>query len=466
MLNTSRTKKDFVLKEDQIFYVRSGKYTARYHKGKYIVNQPGIDYNQYHRPISHKLFMAYWEKASEYLKDEPFRCYQVGQHSRLNVHVNVQTELHWHQELAKLLFSETIDKPLSEWTLKSCPSLELSEEHPVFIGISYEQKKVLICGTGYGGEMKKAMFTVMNTLLPKYGALPMHCSAVLSDKQETSLLLGLSGTGKTTLSSAPGVTLIGDDENVWATEGVFNLENGCYAKIINLSKEDEGEIFSALKAPCILENVVIKNDIPDFFDDSVTENIRAAYPLSNLDHYHKGTAPHPKHIIFLCCDLYGVMPAVSLLTPKQALQHYLIGYTAKVGSTEVDSQEKIMPVSSPCFGHPFFPLPLQVYASLFKKKLEQYQPKVWLVNTGWHNCNYQTGKRISLKTTKDIIRMIINHQVGSDTKVHPLLDLNYVAKIGDLDLDFSQKWLSDPLFSKGCDILQALFKSQEVVLED
>jgi|AntRauTorckE5430_2_1112549.scaffolds.fasta_scaffold00140_9 phosphoenolpyruvate carboxykinase (ATP) len=446
--------------------VKSGEYTARYTKGKYVTDGD-IDYNQYHQKISNKVFCKYWEKAGEYLDGKKTTSlYQVGQDTQLNIHVSVETELKWHQLLASCLFSPTTDTPLEKWTLRCCPNLRVSPEHPVFIAISPKEKSVLILGTGYGGEIKKSMFTVMNLLLPKHQTLPMHCSAILSPNQETTLLLGLSGTGKTTLSACDGFSIIGDDEHAWSSKGVFNLEGGCYAKLINLSQENEPQIYNALSHPCVMENVILKEKIPDFSDNSITDNIRAAYPLSNLKGHHKGLAPHPKNIIFLCCDLYGVIPAVSLLNEKQALEHFLIGYTAKVGSTEVNSLEKITPVSSPCFGHPFFPLPLKVYAKLFKQQLEKHKPKVWLINTGWHGGDYQTGERFSIQTTRSIVHHIIHHKIGNQTKQHPLLDLSYIPNIGRLHLDFDQKWKNSQRFSQGCASLEKIFNQAIAVTQD
>lgn len=280
--------------------VYSGKYTGRYPGGKYIVHQDGIDYNQYHKPVSNLLFQKYWAFAGKYLgNNKTIGHYQVGQHVSLNIHVQVETELHWHQFLAELLLSPQSGTPLEKWTLRCCPNLKLSENHPVFIGIYSQEKQILICGTGYGGEIKKSLFTIMNMILPQHNALPMHCSAVLSPKGETTLLLGLSGTGKTTLSASSAFTLIGDDEHAWSTDGIFNLEGGCYAKTFKLSQEHEPQIYHALQYPSILENVILNDGVPNFNDASITENTRTAYPLSNIKH-HKGLAPHPTHIILLC----------------------------------------------------------------------------------------------------------------------------------------------------------------------
>ena len=443
--------------------VRSGRYTARYASAKYIVPPKNstrkVAYNQYHQTISAEHFSHYWHIASQHTPSLTSCRYQVGNHPHLNISVQVETELYWHQLFAEHLFLPQTNSPLEHWTLRCIPSLQPSEQHPVFIGINPDTRQVLICGTGYAGEIKKAMFSVMNFLLPEHNVLSMHCSAVLSPHNTCSLLLGLSGTGKTTLSASKGLKLIGDDEHAWCDDGIFNLEGGCYAKAIRLSKTEEPQIYQALSPPAILENVVLDSGgNPDFFDDSITENLRAAYPLNHIVNHSSQIAPHPSDIIFLCCDLYGVIPAVSWLTPKQAIEFFMIGYTAKIGATEV-SLSSVQPVSSPCFGHPFFARELSIYQQLLAHRVKQHKSRVWLVNTGWGEGGYQNGKRIPLQKTRGIIHAITHQAFHAEQfELHPSLGLRYpnsIASVGNTSL--SKSWLSHPDFEVGCQQLKALF---------
>lgn len=448
-----------------VLCVQSGKYTARHTSAKFVVphasaKKKTICYNQYHQPISHELFKSYWEQSYHpSIQTLSSKTYQVGNHPTLNISVTVETEMYWHQLFAEHLFLPQISTPIEQWTLRCIPSLTLSKTHPVFIGINPNTKQVLICGTGYAGEIKKAMFSVMNFILPEHNVLSMHCSAVLSEKNTSTLILGLSGTGKTTLSATQGLRLIGDDEHAWCDDGVFNLEGGCYAKTIRLSKEDEPQIYHALKPPAILENVILDNTgKPNYVDETITENLRAAYPLSHIPNHFDTIAPHPSDIIFLCCDLYGVIPAVSWLTPQQAIDFFMIGYTAKIGATEV-SLSTVQPVSSPCFGHPFFSLDLSVYKDLFHHKISQHKSRVWLVNTGWGEGGFANGSRTPIKQTRKIIQAITHQTLKIEhLSVHPQLGLRYPSCLPGIGkTGFSNHWLTNPDFQLGCEKLKLLF---------
>ena len=452
------------ISKNGLLCVTSGQYTARYAQGKYIVDEgdQSIAYNDFHRPIAKQTFQDYWQKSESHVVTD--ECYQVGNHALYNVHVRVRTEMHWHQLFADHLFLAPEDHPLETWELRCIPSLRVSDEHPVFIGICMSTKQVLITGTGYAGEIKKSMFSVMNLILPKMGVLSMHCSAVLTKSNQSTLLLGLSGTGKTSLSSSEDFSLIGDDEHGWSDDGIFNLEGGCYAKTINLSPQHEPEIFHALKPPAILENTLLDEDLmPDFTNTTITENQRAAYPLSHIPDHHSGIAPHPKDIIFLCCDLYGVIPAVSWLTPKQAAMFYMVGYTAKVGATEV-GMSSIQPVSSPCFGHPFFARHLAVYQKLFEQKLLRHQPRVWLVNTGWGPGGFEHGSRISISDTRKIIHAITHQCLNDSTlSVHQALGLRYLTKIKGINrsLALPNDWVASQQYQESCSVLKQLFQDSQ-----
>lgn len=276
------------------------------------------------------------------------------------------------------------------------------------VDLSFEQREMIILGTEYAGEMKKGLFTVMNYLMPKRGVLSMHCSATEGEEGDVTLFFGLSGTGKTTLSADPNRALIGDDEHCWTDAGVFNIEGGCYAKVINLSREQEPEIYEAIRFGTVLENVVYHEHTRevDFGDDSITSNTRASYPIQFIRN-HKTTAvgAHPSNIVFLTCDAFGVLPPVSKLTPEQAMYHFINGYTAKIPGTEVDIQEPKATFSAG-FGAPFLVWPPAKYAELLAQKINRHQSKAWLVNTGWAGGDYNSGRRIPIKHTRAILDAI------------------------------------------------------------
>ena len=276
------------------------------------------------------------------------------------------------------------------------------------IDLSLENKELVILGTEYAGEMKKGVFTVANYFAPKRGLLSMHCSATADKKTGvSSLLFGLSGTGKTTLSADPKRHLIGDDEHVWSDDGIFNIEGGCYAKAVNLTPESEPDIFQALRFGAVLENVVLDEDHDiDYTDTSITENTRGAYPIEFIQNAKiPCVAGHPSDVIFLTCDAFGVLPPVSALSPAHAMYHFISGYTAKVAGTEVGVTEP-QATFSPCFGGPFLVWHPSKYAELLAEKMRKHEARVWLVNTGWAGGAYGTGKRISLKNTRAIIDAI------------------------------------------------------------
>src|SRR5437868_7304993 len=279
-----------------------------------------------------------------------------------------------------------------------------------FIVLNLAKRMILIGGTRYAGELKKAMFTVLNYYLPKQGVLSMHCSANVGKGGDTALFFGLSGTGKTTLSADPERNLIGDDEHGWSDHGVFNFEGGCYAKCINLKQENEPQIFNAIRFGSVLENVVLKpgSNEPDYDSEALTENTRAAYPVDFIDNaVIPGIGGHPKTVIFLTADAFGVLPPISKLTTDQAMYHFLSGYTAKVAGTEAGVKEPSATFST-CFGAPFMILRPKVYAVLLGKRLEEHTAQCWLVNTGWTGGRYGVGKRMSLKYTRTMVSAAVN----------------------------------------------------------
>jgi phosphoenolpyruvate carboxykinase (ATP) len=310
------------------------------------------------------------------------------------------------------------------------------------VDLSIEKGEVVILGTEYAGEMKKGVFTIMNYLMPKQGILSMHCSATVDVKtNESSVLFGLSGTGKTTLSADPHRDLIGDDEHCWSDEGVFNIEGGCYAKAIYLSRDSEPEIFEALRYGSVLENVVYDAAYHhvDFDNSSITQNTRGAYPIEYMPRARiPCVAGHPTNVIFLTCDAFGVIPPISELTPEQAMYHFISGYTAKVAGTEVGVTEP-QTTFSPCFGGPFLVWHPGKYAELLAMKLKKHQAKVWLVNTGWTGGPNGIGKRISLKYTRAIVDAIHSGELESAPKVKdPVFGYNMITECPNVNSEILQ----------------------------
>jgi len=410
----------------------TGKRTGRSPGDKFIVHEPSsadeiwwegnqpFDSGQFER-VLHRL-AAYLQGREVYVQD-----LLVCAEPRYRRVVRVVTELAWHSLFARNLFirpkpSDRLSPP--GLTVICVPGFQADPEidgtkTEAFVLLDLARQMVLIGGTGYAGEIKKSVFTALNYVLPRDGILTMHCSANTSFRGEVALFFGLSGTGKTTLSTDPERPLVGDDEHAWTDQGIFNLEGGCYAKTIRISPEQEPVIYSAaVRFGTVLENVVIDplTRLVDFDDDSITENTRAAYPIDVVvPHIESGVAPHPRTILFLTADAFGVLPPISMLTVEQAMYHFLSGYTAKVAGTEVGLAEPQATFST-CFSAPFLALPPALYAHQLGERLRLHGARVWLVNTGWTGGPYGTGHRIPIAYTRAMVRAAVDGQLDDVPK--------------------------------------------------
>lgn len=404
---------------------KTGKYTGRSPKDKFIVTEPSyrddIDWGNINQPIEEEKFLNLYDKVLNYLdkKDElyVFNGY-AGSDEDSQLKLTVVNELAWHNLFAQNMFirpstNEEAQEIKPNFTIISAPHFKADPSidgtnSETFIITSFKHKVILIGGTEYAGEMKKGIFSVINYLLPKDDIMSMHCSANVGEKGDVALFFGLSGTGKTTLSADPTRKLIGDDEHGWNNNGIFNIEGGCYAKAINLSQKKEPQIYDAIKYGTILENVVVdeEGDV-DFDDNQYTENTRAAYPIHHIDNIvTPSKAAHPNTIIFLTADAFGVLPPISKLTKDQAMYHFLSGFTAKLAGTERGVTEP-EPSFSTCFSSPFLPLNAKVYADLLGNLIDKHGVDVYLVNTGWTGGKYGVGRRISLNYTRQMVNQAI-----------------------------------------------------------
>jgi phosphoenolpyruvate carboxykinase (ATP) len=402
----------------------TGKFTGRTPKDKFTVKDPitadRVNWGAINQPFDPEKFDALFERVVGYLRGKELYVQDLyaGADPKYRLPIRVFNEYAWHNLFARALFvrpsAEELKNHRAEFTIVSAPEFQANPQRDgtrseAFIIVSFTRKIVLIGGTRYAGEMKKSIFGVMNFLLPQNNVFPMHCSANVGKNGETALFFGLSGTGKTTLSADPERLLIGDDEHGWSPSGIFNFEGGCYAKCIHLSKENEPQIWNAIRFGSVLENVTLdpETHVPDYDDDSHTENTRCAYPVDYIEGaVIPGIGGHPKNIIFLTADAFGVLPPISKLNTDQAMYHFLSGYTAKVAGTEAGVEEP-QPDFSTLFGAPFFPLRPKVYAEMLGRRMQEHGTQCWLVNTGWFGGPYGVGSRMKLKYTRAMVNAAI-----------------------------------------------------------
>lgn len=410
------------------FSVDTGIFTGRSPKDKYFVKQDPsqkyIAWGKINHPITKELFDKLLKKAKKELsgKDIYIQDAYCGASLKSKKAVRFVAEIAWQAHFVKNMFIRPSKEELENfkpdfvvYNACKCVNDEYESDHlnsEVFVIFNIEENVAVIGGTWYGGEMKKGIFSMMNYWLPLENKLSMHCSANVGEKGDVALFFGLSGTGKTTLSTDPKRKLIGDDEHGWDDDGVFNFEGGCYAKTINLDPKNEPEIYSAIKRNALLENVVLKENAEvDYFDGSKTENTRVSYPIEHIENHEPSLkAGHPKNIIFLSADAFGILPPVSKLSKEQAMYYFLSGYTAKVAGTERGITEPQATFSA-CFGEPFMPLHPTIYARLLGERIDKYNVNVYLVNTGWSGGSYGVGKRMSIKATRACINAILDGSI-------------------------------------------------------
>ena len=411
--------------------VHTGHHTGRSPNDKFIVRdsstEGAINWGKVNQPMEEAKFNALYAKLCAYFqgRDLFIQNLWAGADQRYRIPVRVITDYVWHNLFARNLLLQSTDPLIhtaeNTWTIIDSPRFHAMPEvdgtnSEVFIVVHLTRRLVIIGGTSYAGEIKKSVFTILNYLLPPQGVFPMHCSANVGKDGDSALFFGLSGTGKTTLSADPDRALIGDDEHGWSEDGVFNFEGGCYAKVVKLSPDAEPDIYRTTRMfGTILENVAIDADSRhiDLDDTSLTENTRAAYPLSHLRTIiRSGLGPHPMNVVMLTADAFGVLPPIARLTSEQAMYHFLSGYTAKVAGTEKGITEPKTTFSA-CFGAPFMPLSPEVYAKLLGERIARYGSHVWLVNTGWTGGPYGVGSRMKIAYTRAMIHAALDDSLAS-----------------------------------------------------
>ena len=420
-----------VLATNGALVVYTGSRTGRSPKDKYIVEDPAskaqIQWGAVNQPMTREQFEKLHQRVLAYLQGREVYVFDgfAGADQDYQLPIRVINEYAWHNLFVHQMFRRVKREDLlyhrPEFVLLSAPGFHAVPERDgttseAFIIVDLEQKIILIGGTQYAGEMKKSIFSVLNYLYPQQGIFPMHCSANVGEYGDCAVFFGLSGTGKTTLSADPGRRLIGDDEHGWSENGVFNFEGGCYAKVINLSKKKEPQIWDAIRFGAVIENVVIDPVMhtPHYDDDTITENTRAAYPVEFIDNcVLTGVAGHPNVVIFLTADAFGVLPPVARLTPEQAMYHFLSGYTARLAGVEAGMGSEPEATFSTCFGAPFLPLSPTIYAKMLGEKITKHNVPVYLVNTGWTGGPAGIGERFDIPVSRAVVNAAISDTMSS-----------------------------------------------------
>ena len=484
-----RHERGSIISDQGALVVSSGNKTGRSPSDKRIVFDPQSSADIWWGAVNIKLqkhtFMINLARAIDYLNTCE-RLYVVDGFAgwdpqyRLKIRVLCSRAYHalfMHNMLIRPSEAELAQFETPDFTIYNAGRFPANRYTPEMtsstsIDLSFERREMVILGTEYAGEMKKGVFTVMNFLMPRAGLLPMHCSANAGTSDDTALFFGLSGTGKTTLSTNPQRRLIGDDEHVWSAEGIFNIEGGCYAKCIDLTPEQEPEIFRAIRFGTVLENVVCDEESRrvDYADGTVTENTRAAYPIDYIPNAAiPCTGGHPRDIVFLTCDAFGVLPPVSRLTPDQAMYHFMSGYTAKVAGTEMGVTEPEVTFSA-CFGAAFMVCHPNKYAALLADKIRTHNAQVWLVNTGWTGGPYGVGTRLSLQHTRAIISAIhAGALADAPTEPDPRFGFDVVCACPDVPSALMvprQTWADGSAYDERAGQLAELFKANFAAFED
>ena len=470
-----------------VLLATTGERTGRSPNDRFIVDEPGyadhVWWGKVNRPTSRWVFENLLQKVQSHL-DSSDRLYVKDAHCGADANyampVRLVTEKAWHAAFFHNMFVRSNPNELNdhepEYTILHAPDLLADPEEDgvnsgVFVILALDRGLVIIGGTHYAGEIKKAIFTIMNHILPERGIMPMHCSAN-TDGEESALFFGLSGTGKTTLSADPHRALVGDDEHGWSDDGVFNFEGGCYAKLIGLSQEDEPEIYATTRMPgTILENVILDSKgIPDFDDGSLTQNTRASYPIEAIENRTEdSTAGHPKNVVFLTCDAFGVLPPLSKLSTAQAIYHFLSGFTSKAPGTETGVIQP-EPTFSACFAAPFLPLKPEIYGNLLKEKISKVGSSCWLVNTGWTGGNYGSGSRIPIHVTRSVLTAVLE---GTLEKAEFRQDENFgflvpleVSGVDSYFLNPRENWKSSADYDVQAKRLVKMFSENFVQFKD
>ncbi|MDD4081123.1 MAG: phosphoenolpyruvate carboxykinase (ATP) [Eubacteriales bacterium] len=473
-------RQEGLLSETGAFSVKTGKYTGRSPDDRFIVDEPEvrdlIDWGKVNKPVPTETFDRIHRKICDYLEEKEVYVFDgfAGADPAYRQRIRVVNE----RASQNLFIRQLLLRPESEeqngfepdFTIIAAPGVKCDPaadgvNSEAAIIVSFARRMVIIAGSAYAGEIKKSVFSVMNFLLPQKGVLSMHCSANVGEAGDSALFFGLSGTGKTTLSADPKRRLIGDDEHGWSDSSIFNIEGGCYAKCINLSREHEPDIYNAIRFGALVENVVMDPDtrVFDYDDGSLTENTRAGYPVEFIANAQiPGIAGHPDTIIFLTADAFGVLPPVSRLTADGAMYHYLSGYTAKLSGTERGIDEPTATFSA-CFGAPFLPLPPAEYAKLLGEKIRRHKVRAYLVNTGWSGGPYGVGSRIKLPLTRAMVSACLDGNLEKvSTRRDPIFNLDVPTAcpgVPDHLLDPRATWADQAAYDAAAHKLAGLFQS-------